>query len=157
MLLRLPWELFGVHLGCSFFGCALWPLRCGTPKTFKTVYLKQFRAFWGEPTWGSHLGELDKKAFPCSVALVLPFRGALPCSVPLVFSRSAPMQRGDEAIVAKPFCTEANFHETLWYKSRFSPKPGFIREMQPGDEVLDAYPMCYVIIFHSHVGSLRNS
>ena len=56
-------------------------LQWSSKKRPKQFILNGFEGFWGAPLGRPCWTMLTKKAFPCSVALVFHFCGALPCSV----------------------------------------------------------------------------
>ena len=68
-----------------FLVCATRVLQWGSQKLQKHLKLNGLGRFWrtllGTPIWTMR----RRKAFPCSVALVLHFPEALPCSAALVF------------------------------------------------------------------------
>ena len=87
---RFLGELLGAHLGLSIFlGAHASLLQCSSPDALKSVLPRTtliLGRFFGSPLGRSiwTIRKKKKKAFPCSVGLVLCFRGALPCSVALV-------------------------------------------------------------------------
>ena len=53
---RLPWELFGVHLGWSIFWCAQLGCSNGAPKSFKNILKQMVWDVLGGSFWGDQPG-----------------------------------------------------------------------------------------------------
>ena len=78
----------GRSLASTCAGPFFWPphrlLQWSSKKRQKQFKINTFGCFRGAPLGRPCWTMLTKKAFPCSVALVFHFCGALPCSVALV-------------------------------------------------------------------------
>ena len=53
---RLPWELFGVHLGWSIFWCVQLGCSSGAPKSFKNILKQMIWDVLGGYFWGAQPG-----------------------------------------------------------------------------------------------------
>ena len=58
---RLPWELFGVHLGWSIFWCAQLGCSNGAPKNFKNILKQMVWDVLGGSFWGDQPGPYGQK------------------------------------------------------------------------------------------------
>ena len=79
---RLPWELFGVHLGWSIFWCAQLGCFNGAPKNFKNMIKHMVWDVLGGFFRETNLDHTDNKCVP------------MQRETRFSFLQSAPMQRG---------------------------------------------------------------